>query len=350
MNRVAQADLDHILRHTNGLWEELRDARIFIAGGTGFFGKWLLETFLAANRKFALNASITVLSRNPSVFAKNAPNLAGDPAVSLIEGDVRSFTLPEGNFTHVIHGAVDASLKLIQEQPLMIFDTIIQGARRVLEFSAARGVKKTLIIGSGAVYGRQPAAISRLTEEYRGAPDFSDRYAVYGGALRAVEALCPSYSAKSNMQIKIARCFAFVGPHLPLDAHYAIGNFIRDALKEEKIRVEGDGTPRRSYLYAADLAAWLWTILLRGTPLHAYNVGSENAHSLAEIAALVAQCSGNSPEVVIARKPDNSKTPDIYVPCTSRAQTELDLKETVTLREAVQRTLDFYRPFFKKCA
>jgi len=348
MNRITQNDIDHVLCHTNGLWEQLRDGRVFLTGGTGFFGKWLLETFLAANRKLALNASITVLSRNPSLFAENAPYLARDPAMNLIEGDVRAFTMPEGNFTHVIHGAVDASLKLIQEQPLLIFDTIIHGARRVLEFSAARGVKKMLIISSGAVYGRQPADISRLTEEYRGAPDFSDHYAVYGAALRAVETLCPSYSAKSSMQIKIARGFAFVGPHLPLDMHFAIGNFILNALSRNPIRIESDGTPLRSYLYAADLAAWLWTILLRGTPLHAYNVGSENAHSLAEIAALVAQCSGNSPEVIIARKSDNSKPPDIYVPSTKRAQIELDLKETITLREAVQRTIDFYRPFFKK--
>lgn len=348
MNRISQTDIEHILRHTNGLWKELGGARIFITGGTGFFGKWLLETFLAANQKFALDASITVLSRNPSAFAAKAPHLARNPAVNLVEGDVRNFALPEGNFTHVIHGAVDASLKLIQEQPLLIFDTLIQGARRVLEFAAARGVKKMLIISSGAVYGRQPPAISRLTEEYLGAPDFSDHYAVYGGALRAVEALCPSYSAHSNMQIKIARCFAFVGPHLQLDRHYAIGNFIRDALKKGKIRIKGDGTPRRSCLYAADLAVWLWTILLRGTNLHAYNVGSENARSLAEIAALVAQCSGNSPQVIIERKTDHSKPPDIYVPSTRRAQTELNLKETITLREAVQRTIEFYRPFFKR--
>lgn len=348
MNRISQTDLDHILRHTAGLWEELRDGRVFITGGTGFIGKWLLEAFLAANRKFALDAAITVLSRNPAAFVEKAPHLAHDPAVSLLQGDVRAFGLPEGNFTHVIHGAVDASLKLIREQPLLIFDTLIQGARRVLEFSAARGVKKFLVISSGAIYGRQPPNINLLPEEYHGAPAFSDHYAVYGGALRAVEALCPSYSARANMQIKIARGFAFIGPHLPLDMHYAVGNFIRDALSGKKIRLTSDGTPRRSYMYAADLAVWLWTILLRGKNLRAYNVGSENARSLAEVADLVAKCSGYSPPVIIEGKPDNSRPNDIYVPSTGRAQTELNLKETIMLRESIQRTIDFYRPFFNK--
>jgi len=261
----------------------------------------------------------------------------------LIKGDVRNFKFPKGKFTHFIHGAVDASLKLIQEEPLLVFDTIIQGARRSMEFAESRGVKKLLLISSGAVYGRQPAAISRLAEEYCGAPDFTDRYAIYGESLRAAETLCVPYAANKTFEPKIARCFSFVGPHLPLDAHFAIGNFIRDALGGKTIRVEGDGTPRRSYLYAADLAMWLWTILIRGKSMRAYNVGSENAVSLAEAAKLVAELSGNSSRVIIARKPVRSNPANHYVPDTHRARTELGLKENICLSEAIQRTIEFYR-------
>lgn len=343
MNHLPKNDIEHILFHTKELWKELRKGRVFITGGTGFFGKWLLESFLAANDKFRLGASITVLSRKPEKTEREAPYLAGHPALRLIKGDVRNFAFPKGNFTHLIHGAVDASLKLIQEEPLLIFDTIIQGTRRSLEFAEARGVKKVLLISSGAVYGRQPAAISRLTEEYRGAPDFTDRYAIYGESLRAAETLCVPYASKKIFEPKIARCFSFVGPHLPLDAHFAIGNFIHDALSGKAIRIEGDGTPRRSYLYSADLAIWLWTILVRGKSMRAFNVGSENAISLAATAKLAANISGRKPPVIIGRKQDRSKPLDIYVPSTHRVRTELGLEENICLREAIKRTIKFYR-------
>jgi dTDP-glucose 4,6-dehydratase len=212
-----------------------------------------------------------------------------------------------------------------------------------LEFAESRGVKKALFISYGAVYGRQPAQLKLISEEYKGAPDFSDRYIIYGEALRAAEALCVPYAAKKTFEPKIARCFSFVGPHLPLNAHFAIGNFIRDALGGKTIRIEGDGTPRRSYLYSADLAIWLWTILMRGKSMRAFNVGSEKAVSLAEAAQLVVKLSGNKPKMIIARRPGASKPADLYVPSTHRARTELGLKETICIRDAIQRTIKFYR-------
>ena len=181
-----------------------------------------------------------------------------------------------------------------------------------------------------------------LSGEYKGVPGFSDRYIIYGIAMHAAEALCATYGAKKSFEPKIARCFSFVGPHLPLNAHFAIGNFIRDALNGKTIQIESDGNPRRSYLYAADLAIWLWTILLRGKNMRAYNVGSEKSFSLAETAKLVAKLSGNSPKVKTIPSPGRTKTMNIYLPSTRRARKELGLKEYINLRNAVQKTIDFH--------
>jgi dTDP-glucose 4,6-dehydratase len=178
----------------------------------------------------------------------------------------------------------------------------------------------------------------QLPEDFRGAPDVLDPASVYGEGKRVAEHLCALYAAESKLECKIARCFAFVGPHLALDAHFAIGNFIRDVLQNKPICIHGDGTPIRSYLYAADLAQWLWSILFRGVSARAYNVGSDQSVSIFELAQQVVAALRPEIQIEVMRK----ATPDApilrYVPETIRALEELGLKQQIDLREAILRT------------
>ncbi len=342
MDNPLASDLDRVLSQTRDVWEELRGERLFITGGTGFFGCWLLESFLWANGKLGLGAETVVLTRRPEVFRQKAPQLAGDPAVHLHEGDVRSYIWPEGTFSHIIHAATESSTTLAADNPLLMFETIVEGTRRTLEFARQSGARRFLFVSSGAVYGRQPPDLSHISEDYAGAPDPLDPRSAYGEGKRAGELLCALYGAQHGLQTEIARCFAFVGPYLPLDAHFAIGNFIRDGLAGGPIRVNGDGTPYRSYLYAADLAVWLWTILIRGRPGRAYNVGSEEAISMADLAHRVADQFPSRPEVRVAQQAVPGRRADRYVPSVDRARRELHLWESVRLEEAIRRTVRWH--------
>jgi dTDP-glucose 4,6-dehydratase len=336
------ADLDHILEHTCHLWDELRGQRIFITGGTGFFGCWLLESFIWANRNLNLGARAVVLTRAPDRFHQKAPHLASNSNVQLWPGNVQDFAFPPGPFTYVIHAATESSAQLNDQAPLEMLDTITAGTRRVLDFATQQPVKAFLFTSSGAVYGKQPPELTHIPETYTGAPDPLDPQNAYAEGKRYAELLCSIYSRQYHLPVKIARCFAFVGPYLPLDVHFAIGNFIRDALNGGPVVVKGDGTPYRSYLYAADLAIWLWTILFRGADCRPYNVGSQQDLSIAALAELVAALVPQKASIQIARLPVPGLPAQRYVPSTQRAQDELDLREWVELQPAVRRTLEWH--------
>jgi dTDP-glucose 4,6-dehydratase len=335
------ADLDHILEHTRDLWGELHNQRLFITGGTGFFGCWLLESLVWACDHLDLNVTAVALTRNPDSFAQKAPHLARHRAVQMLKGDVSDFAFPAGSFSHVIHAATDAGVQASQNTPLQTLDTVVLGTRRALEFARAAGAKKFLLTSSGAVYGRQPPELSHVPEDYSGGPDFLNPALAYHEGKRTSELLCAIYAKQFGIECKITRSFAFTGGYLPLDIHFAIGNFIRDAMRGGPIQINGDGTPFRSYLYAADLAIWLWTILFRGPSGRAYNVGSENAVSIRQTAEAVVRALGKPLEIKIAGTPIPGKLADRYVPSTRRAQNELGLKEWISLEEGIRRTAQF---------
>lgn len=341
MNRLAR-DLEAIAASTSGVWEELRGQRLFLTGGTGFFGCWLVESFCHVNSVFGLGAHLTILTRDPAAFAQKCPHLASDASVDFLVGDVRNFVFPDGEFRFVIHAATEASAKQAVEAPLDMLSTIIDGTERTLQFAATHGAQKFLLTSSGAVYGLQPSDISHVPETYSGAPDPLQTASLYGEGKRLAELLCAVYGADTGLECKIARCWAFCGPYLPLDRHFAIGNFIGDALAGRPIQIRGDGTPRRSYLYAADLAIWLWTILFRAPALVPFNVGSEADVSILELARTVVRVLALDSKIHVAESAVPGRAPARYVPGVNRAQELLGLRARVDLEDAIRRTADWY--------
>lgn len=325
------------------LWEEMRGQRIFITGGTGFFGCWLLESFCHVNRALRLDAWATVLTRDPETFRRKCPHLACDEAITLLRGDVRSFKFPAGKFRYVIHAATEARALQALEAPLEMLGTIVDGTKRTLEFAASHGTRAFLLTSSGAVYGKQPSGMTHVPETYLGGPDPLDAASVYAEGKRLAEQLCVQYTKKFGIGAKIARCWAFCGPHLPLDEHFAIGNFIGDVLAGRPIEIKGDGAARRSYLYAADLAAWLWTILLRGPELTPINVGSGRDVSILELAQIVAATLRPEIEIRVAKEAQAGAELARYVPSVERARESLGLEAWTSLEEAIRRTAKWHK-------
>ncbi|WP_047244480.1 NAD-dependent epimerase/dehydratase family protein [Chromobacterium subtsugae] len=343
--RTLEQDLDAILGRKPELWDSLRGASLFISGGTGWFGRWILESIAHANARLDAGIRVLALSRNPEAFARQAPHLAANPAIRFHVGDVRDFSFPRERFSHFIHAATTSAHETFRgETSLNKFDTLVSGTRRVLDFAAEAQPEHFLFTSSGAAYG--PSLAGRpLREDDPFAPDTMDPITALGQAKRAAEFLCAAYAQQHGWHLSVARCFAFVGPFMPLDIHYAIGNFIQCAMRGHPIIITGDGSPSRSYLYMGDLVVWMLALLQREGGARVFNVGSDAAITIAELAREVRDRVCPAAEVRILGQSDASvgnPARNLYLPDIGRARAELGLAPWTPLGDAIRFSVDAF--------
>lgn len=321
---------------------ELDGQQLLITGGTGFFGYWLLSLLDCLHQQ-GVNLQARVLSRRPDAFLAKAPYFSNRKWLSWINGDTKDFETRD-HAQWLIHAATDTHAQA-HANPIGIMEDVVLGTRHTLHVGTRIGVKRALYVSSGAVYGPQPVDLPSFREDSRLACDASHPGNAYGEAKRMAEQWCVQHGLQHGMSIPIARCFAFVGAGLELDGHFAIGNFIADAVAGRPITIKGDGSPMRSYLYGADLAIWLLTCLLRGQHGRTYNVGSNLPLSILELAQQVNRTLKNEAGLSInATQVGSAVDRHRYLPDTERAQTELGLATWTPLDQAIRFTAQWADP------
>lgn len=317
---------------------------VLISGGTGFVGRSVLRYL--DERLYGQDSPllVTVLSRNPEAFLHSYPFFRGLSWLRIVLGDVLfPESLPRGlTCTHIIHAATEAT----RSEHISYLDQYIeiaQGARNMLDLAVEIGASRFLLTSSGAAYGPQPPDSASFVEDMQGSLDLDNPANAYGLGKRAAEHLCALYSASHGLETVVARCFAFLGPDLPLNAHYAIGNFIADALSGRDIIVNGDGAPLRTYLDQADMAHWLWTLLLEGKAGDRYNVGSDEVISIGDLAHLVRDlvCPGKTVQILGRGRLCHSRSR--YIPSIEKVTNRHSLEVTVPLAESIRNVALYHR-------
>ena len=335
---LDDGELQQLVQSHASLFKTLADATILITGATGWFGVWLLDLLLVADDLLRLGVRIAAVSREPGRFLDRFREFEGDSRIKWIKTDVRQLEGLGDGYSHIIHAATDTSAASARDTPQNLFETLVEGTGRVIA-AAGPGCKSALLVSSGAIYGPPRPGTERFVESEPGGPDPCLLKSAYAEGKRAAEQLGATAAAK-GVPIKIARCFAFVGPHMPFDKHFAIGNFIADAVQGRSICVKSDGRPLRSYLYMTDLIHALLLILSRGVVGRPYNVGSDQAITIEALAHCVNRTIGGV-GVSIGGAP--SDPGDRYVPDITRLRTELGFVPDVALEGAIARTAAWYR-------
>jgi dTDP-glucose 4,6-dehydratase len=322
-------------------FKELAGSRILLTGGTGFVGKWLLQTAKDAQTNSLNQVKIVVPTRQLSAPHVQSAMQIGCPNVSWIEGDFLEEQIDIGKVDMIIHAATPASAKLNAENPSEMLRVNIAAMESVLRL--AENNTPLLFTSSGAVYGTQPESMTHIPERSIDPIPPKDQLNAYAQGKQAAERMCREAGNEGRCNPIIARLFAFGGEYLPLETHFAIGNFVQNALDRKPIIVRGDERTRRSYLYGADMAIWLWSALAYGGVDKPFHIGSENSISILELAQAVAKASNQTlnffPKIKVAQQVDLAETVHQYVPANSDTREVLQVSEWTSLEDTINAML-----------
>lgn len=339
-NYDISQDVELLIRRCGVNIEVFRGKTVLITGGTGFFGVWMLSSLISIRRKLGSDLRLVVLSRAPEKFLQSHAIHDFGSEIEFVEGDVKNFRLERSiQATHLVHmAATNAGETFAGEEQANKLEMLYHGTRNVLE-RCGTSLEKVLFTSSGVAYGINGNA--RISESDHTAPDTTEIGSALGIGKLTAEYLVAYYAKKFGYKYATARCFTFAGPYLPLDLHYAFGNFIRNALEGRQIEICSDGQDVRSYLYIGDAMGWLLRLLAEPDN-QIYNVGSSQPILIEQLAKKINSQARNPMGVSIQGMPNEvgNFRRSSYIPSTSKIiERYPGLTEWTSLEEIINKML-----------
>jgi len=317
----------------------LKGKTVLLTGGTGFFGIWFLTCLVIIKKKIGNDLRIITISRSPENFVSNVRDKKILKSIEIIKGDIREIELDNLKVTHLVHMATTNATETFRgEDQLAKIELLFEGTKNILK-QCGPTLEKVLFTSSGVAYGINKN--NRVSEDDYTGPNTIDIGSALGIGKLTAEYLVAYFAKKYGYKYSIARCFSFAGQFLPLDLHYAVGNFINNLLNNKNIQVKGDGQDMRSYLYIGDAMAWL--IKLLDEPKNGiYNVGSEFEIKIEDLARKIAAYKPGVSVFIerVANQDGNFKRAS-YIPVTDKIKSEYPhLMEWTLLDDIVKKMLE----------
>lgn len=312
--------------------------RIAVTGGTGFLGTWIAEMIAALNDEYDLKISLDLYARNIHEWVSKHPHLSSRKDIRLYSQDVRSSFEFQSTTNYVISAAGIPNNRIHASDPLRVIQTTVDGITNTLNAAShLDNLIKFINVSSGLV-GGLPTQSGALSENDYFPISPGQLHLVYVDAKRLAESIAAVFRSQLRMPISTIRPFTFVGPYQTLDRPWAINNFLGDALMGRDIRIYGDGTARRSYLYGSDAAWWTLAALVKGANGGVYNMGSPVAISHMELAKLICEKITPKPGVDINTASTKQGQQDEFYPNLSMTKKDLGVEQTCVLESAIDKT------------
>jgi len=314
-NPYPEEDMRFILSKTEHHFRNLDGSSFLLTGGTGFVGSWMLQFLMFASRNLKVNFSLDVVSRKSALFSN-----ASYPSIKFMQHDLRSpINFDDKDYSHVLFASTPSNPATGGLDSDLVLESTVMGTRNLLEMLDRRNNQvKYLNTSSGAV-----KKVKSLTSiEGQGINE------VYANAKLEVEKILTEAKVASKITLCSPRLYSFAGPGIALNAHFAIGNFIRDAINGGDVIIKGSPETVRSYLHPIDMTIQLLDCLFTENVCSFPDIGSFNPVKLSDLAQTISKTLGNGNVTVV----DNSQSPTTYVPdflVPSLNHQHISLEETI---------------------
>jgi dTDP-glucose 4,6-dehydratase len=316
----------------------LTSKRISMTGGTGFMGSWVAQMVCALNDEYRLNISLDLYARNIGAWSKKYPHLSGRKEIHLRSQDVRSPFEFEKDTNFIIHAAGIPDNRIHASDPWRVQQTTVLGTANALDAANQLTQLEHFINLSSCLVNGTPNRSGALAEEDCFPITSGKLHRVYVDAKRSSESLSAIYRSQFRLPISTLRPFTFIGPYQELDRPWAINSFLNDAIIGRDIRIHGDGSARRSYLYGSDVAFWILAALIRGHSGGTYNLGSAMPVAHSDLVGLICDKTALRPKLSFNTAPSSVERPDDLFPNTALSMQNLGVQETCNLEQALDKT------------
>lgn len=324
--------------HQPDVRSKLSLKHIAVTGGTGFLGTWIAEMIASMNDEYDLRISLDIYARSTVEWEKKWPHLSSRPDIRLYSQDVRSPFQFQSDTNFVIHAAGVPNNRVHASDPLRVMQTTIGGINNALDAaSQLDNLSRFINVSSGLVSGVSNRTGALSETDYFAIPS-GHLHLVYVDAKRSAESMAAIYRSQFRMPISTIRPFTFTGPYQSLDRPWAINSFLGDAIIGRDIRIHGDGSVRRSYLYGSDAAWWILSALINGEDGGVYNIGSEQVVKHIELAELISKKSLKSLPIALNLTPSKQGLSDEFYPNLAHTYKSLGVHQTCSLDELIDKT------------
>ena len=305
--------------------------KVLITGAAGFLGSHLCDRFLRDGH------SVIGLDNLVTGSPDNLAHLTGNDRFQFIEHNISTYTYVAGELDGVLHFASPASPVDYLELPIQTLKVGALGTHNALGLAKAKNAR-FFLASTSEVYG--DPLVHPQPESYWGNVNPIGPRGVYDEAKRFAEAMTMAYHRAHGLDTRIVRIFNTYGPRMRPHDGRVVSNFIAQALTGAPLTIYGDGSQTRSFCYVEDEVEGIYRLYLNGDASPT-NIGNPIEFTVRELADIVLELTGSSSELIHHELPADD--PKVRRPDITRAREMLGWEPTVTLREGVARTVDYFR-------